>query len=60
MSVVYSIVFIYFLSAFGETLAWICVFVLQLGLLAAAGAGWYMWDQSLKKDISDLNEDEIK
>lgn len=48
MSIVYSIVFIYFLSAFGETLAWICVVILQLGLLAAAGAGWFLWDQNMK------------
>jgi hypothetical protein len=48
MSVVYSILFIYFLSAFGETLAWICVFILQLSLIALGGLGWYAWDQSVK------------
>ena len=45
MSVVYSILFIYFLSAFGETIAWICVVVLQLFLFGVAGLGWYFWDQ---------------
>lgn len=45
MSVVYSILFIYFLSAFGETIAWICVVVLQLFLFGVAGVGWYFWDQ---------------
>ena len=48
MSVVYSILFIYFLSAFGETIAWICVVVLQLFLFAVAGLGWYFWDQTIK------------
>jgi TRAP-type C4-dicarboxylate transport system permease small subunit len=48
MSVVYSIIFIYFLSAFGETIAWICVVILQLAFIALAGLGWYGWDQSKK------------
>lgn len=47
MSVVYSIVFIYFLSAFGEAIAWICVVILQLGLLSVAGLGWYMWNEAV-------------
>ena len=48
MSVVYSIIFIYFLSAFGETIAWICVVILQLAFFGLAGLGWYGWDQSKK------------
>ena len=48
MSVVYSIIFIYFLSAFGETIAWICVVILQLAFIALAGLGFYGWDQSKK------------
>ena len=57
MSVVYSILFIYFLSAFGETIAWICVVVLQLFLFAVAGLGWYFWDQTVKKGERDINSD---
>jgi hypothetical protein len=44
MSVVYSILFIYFLSAFGETIAWICVVLLQLGFVAVGVIGFYKWD----------------
>jgi hypothetical protein len=51
MSVFYSIFFIYFLSAFGETLAWICVFILQMGFIAVGGLGWYAWDQSVKAGL---------
>lgn len=43
MSVVYSIAFIYFLSIFGETLAWICVFILELLFITAAGATYLLW-----------------
>jgi hypothetical protein len=49
MSVVYSIVFIYFLSLFGEYIAWICVVVLQLGFIAVPVIGWYMWDHASKE-----------
>ena len=47
MSIVYSILFIYFLSAFGETIAWLCVFILQLALLAVAGLGFYKWNEAV-------------
>jgi hypothetical protein len=44
MSVVFSIIFIYFLSAFGvnilETIAWICVVIIQLAFIALAGLGF--------------------
>jgi nitrate/nitrite transporter NarK len=44
MSIIYSILFIYFLSAFGEIIAWICVILLQLAFIGAAGGSYYMWD----------------
>lgn len=53
MSVVYSILFIYFLSLFGETIAWICVVILQLGFIAVPVIGWYMWDKASKELITD-------
>lgn len=48
MSIIYSLLFIYFLSAFGETIAWICVVILQLALIALAGLGYYAWDLTKK------------
>jgi hypothetical protein len=48
MSIVYSILFIYFLSAFGEVIAWICVVILQLALIALGGLGFYAWDLTKK------------
>lgn len=56
MSVVYSILFIYFLSAFGETIAWICVVILQLGFVAVGALGFYYWDL-FKKDGELLDQD---
>jgi hypothetical protein len=53
MSVVYSIIFIYFLSAFAEIIAWICVVVLQFALIGVAAGGWYMWDDAKKKACAE-------
>lgn len=35
MALVWSIIYIYLLSWFAEVLAWLCVLLIQLGLLAA-------------------------
>jgi hypothetical protein len=43
LSVVYSIVFIYFLSIFGETLAWICVVIIELLFIGATAAAYFNW-----------------
>lgn len=43
LSVVYSIVFIYFLSAFAETISWICIAIIQLGLIGATAVGYFAW-----------------
>ena len=52
MSIIYSILFIYFLSAFGEIIAWICVILLQLAFIGAAGGSYFMWDAS-KAEMQD-------
>lgn len=41
MSVVYCLVFIYLMSAFAEPIAWFCVFILQMFLIALTGATWF-------------------
>lgn len=56
MSIVYSICFIYFLSIFGEYLAWCCVIVLQLSLIGGAGALYFLWDQQ-KKNVAAMSQD---
>lgn len=58
MSIIYSIAFIYFLSIFGETIAWICVVVLQLALIGATVALYFMWDQQKQLNSAmDANTD---
>ena len=41
MGFVYSLIFLYLMSAFAEQIAWFCVFLVQIGLLGAA-AGSFM------------------
>jgi hypothetical protein len=47
MGVVYSLLFIYFMSYFGETLAWICVFIMQFSLIAATVFGYVTYDNEV-------------
>ena len=49
MAVVYSIVFIYVLSIFGETIAWICIILIQLSLFGASAVSYLAWDAEVKK-----------
>lgn len=49
LALVWSVVYIYLLSAFAECLAWCCVILIWLGLCAATGFGFYMWSDSKKK-----------
>lgn len=53
MSVVYSFVFIYLMSAFAEPIAWICVVLAQLAFIGGAVAGWF-WRVELVK-THDMN-----
>jgi hypothetical protein len=49
MAVVYSLFFIYFMSYFGETIAWICVFLMQISLIAATAVAYLAYDEEMKK-----------
>jgi len=51
MSIVYSMAFIYLMSYFAETLAWICVFLVQVGLVFGCAAAFY---------FRQLEQDEYK
>lgn len=41
LSFVYSLLFIYLMSAFAETLAWVCIIFLQIGLFATSAAALF-------------------
>lgn len=51
MSIVYSMAFIYLMSYFAETLAWICLFLVQVGLLLGCAVAFY---------FRQLEQDEYK
>jgi len=55
LSIVYSILFIYFLSIFGETIAWICVVLIQLAFIGAAAAGYFAWTAQ-KEKVATLDQ----
>lgn len=48
MSVVYSLVFIYLMSAFAEPIAWFCVVLLQLSLAGATAALWFSREKKIQ------------
>ena len=56
MAVVYSIVFIYVLSIFGETIAWICIILIQLALFRASAISYFSWDAEVKKLVDLTNK----
>jgi hypothetical protein len=55
MSIVYSILFIYFLSIAGEIVAWICVVLIQLGFIGGAAAGFFAWTAQ-KEKVAGLDQ----
>ena len=42
MGVVYCFIYIYLMSLFAETIAWVCVAVAQLGFILVAVGAWFM------------------
>ena len=56
MGVIYSFAFIYLMSAFAETIAWICVALIQLGLIGAAIAGWVLRSNSVESSAGLTGE----
>lgn len=70
MSVIYSFVFIYLMSAFAEPIAWICVVLAQLAFIGGAVGGWFyrqdlvktyenniaMWNDESAQNLIDANK----
>lgn len=44
----WSVVYIFLMSKFAEPLAWCCVFLVQIGLIAGAVGGYFMWEKAKK------------
>ena len=55
MSLVYSFLYIYLMSAFAETIAWIAVALVQLGLIGCT-VGSYFYRANLIKDANNAIE----
>lgn len=49
LGVIYSLAFIYLMSWFAETLAWICVLLVQLTLVGGTAILYMVYDQELQK-----------
>jgi len=49
LGVIYSLAFIYLMSWFAETLAWICVLLVQLTLIGATATLYIIYDEELQK-----------
>jgi hypothetical protein len=47
LGVLYSLAFIYLMSFFAETLAWICVMLVQLTLIGGTAALYIVYDAEL-------------
>lgn len=45
LAFVWSFIFIYLMSCFAETLAWCCVILIQIGLLAATIFSGLTWNK---------------
>lgn len=57
LALVWSFVFIYLMSWFAEQLAWCCVVLIQLGLLAATIFSYLTWAKE-KKKLDDLKTEQ--
>jgi len=60
MSVVYSIIFVYLMSIFAETIAWLCVIIMQLTVISiTVFVGFQLKNQMDKIEVITLNEYEF-
>lgn len=59
MSIVYSLAFIYLLSGFAECIAWFCVILTQLGLIAGAVLGGFLFADSRAR-VAKFTKDNAK
>jgi len=49
MGIVYSLAFIYLMSAFAETIAWIIVILVEIALIGLTVYSYMMYDQEMVK-----------
>jgi len=56
---VVSLAFIYLMSAFAEVIAWLCVALIQIGLIACTVGVWFLFDaqKKLKLEKDTYNTD---
>lgn len=50
MGLVYSFFYIYLMSAFAETIAWVCVVLIQVGLIGGSIMCWMMRSRSIEQN----------
>jgi len=48
MAFVYSLIFLYLMSAFAEPIAWLCIALIQIGLIGATAGSFFAFVE-LKK-----------
>jgi len=56
MGIVYCLAFIYLMSWFVETLAWICVALVQLSLIGGTAALYMLYDGELQAEAALADE----
>jgi hypothetical protein len=60
LAVVYSLAYIYLMSCFGETISWILIGVIQIGLILGSIFSFYAWkNSSLFFESDDTNSPKI-
>lgn len=60
MSVIYSIIFVKLMSIFAETIAWLCVVIMQLTVISiTVFVGFQLKNQMDKIEVITLNEYEL-
>ena len=57
MGFVYSLLFIYLMSMFAEPIAWLCVFLIQFGLLGMTGASFFEYSHYKKGSSAEDKKD---
>ena len=48
LSVVYSLIYIYLMSAFAEPIAWFCIFILQIFLIGSSATLYMLREEKMK------------
>ena len=43
MGLIYCLLFIYLMSFFAEVISWICIVLVQIGIIGASVLFWYNW-----------------